>query len=370
MSQHKWSDYTIKRIIETNRYLVVSFQTPLLGTWSVFIPKSEIEGLRDYEKFIIIREKAVKNKIGELEHELKAREKRWKVPIRRIMGLTLYKTDIKVLLFLSLEGPCESIYELWQKRKVVAKSTSYAAIERLQSYGFVKKTLTTKGRGKKGRRKYAVKVRFLGFCAMIREGIEQIFERRDEVITKNPHVLPIIFNYWSIFEEDLRNEIWGRILEYVRSEFEDRLALLLDKYPPLTLDEMEQILILDEMEQILQYDLTRFIVFPWLYELEDSFLSSHIAPETKSKNRKRLDKVPDDVKKTVKSLKKFAKKTREKHIRDWISTLSKFETIKDFISKESDRLEKLFDQSLRTIKECSSIARNYDKLGIYSRKNH
>jgi hypothetical protein len=134
-----------------------------------------------------------------------------------------------------------------------------------------------------------------------------------------------------------------------------RLSYLNARHPPLSLD---------EIESILKYDLTRFIVFPWLYELEDSFLSGCIAPETKFENFEDPEEVPEGVKKAVKSLKQLVKKTRKKNIRDWISTLSKFEAIRDFIFEESDRLEKSFRQPLKTIMECSSIARSYDKSSI------
>lgn len=343
MPKHQTRDYTIKYTVETKRYIVVLFSTPLFDTWSVFIPKSEIKNGKDYKKI----EEAIRKKIEELKSETKG--------VRYIGGLKLHESDMNVLLSLLLEGPCESVYSLYhfKKRGVVKKTTGYRVVKRLLSYELIKKTPVDED--------FQYEVTLPGLCVLIKEGVEQIFQKRDKIISENIHLLPIIFRYWEDFDEQTKNDIWYYILKYVSFMFDTRLSYLNARHPLLSLD---------EIEPILKYDLTRFIVFPWLYELEDSFLSSHIAPETKSKNRKRLDKVPDDVKKAVKSLKKFAKKTRKKHIRDWISTLSKFETIKDFISKESDRLEKLFDQSLRTIKECSSIARNYDKLGIYSRKNH
>ena len=324
MFQRKSSDYTIKRIMKTKYYLVVFFQTPHLGTWSVFIPKSEIEDFKMIEK-------AVKDKIEELEHELKAREKKWKVPIKRIMGLTLYKTDVKVLLSLSLEGPCKSVYELWQKRKVVAKSTSYATIERLQSYRLVKRILT------EGRRKYAITL--LGFCAMIWEGIEQILEKRDEIITKNPHILPTIFNHWSTFKEDLRNEIWGRILEYVHSEFEARLLLFQNKY---------SLMELENVEKILEYDLTRFIVFPWIHEFIDKLLFLYCREELD------VDQAPDEeVRKAVESFKKFIEESKREHIKRWLITLSSFDFIRKFMIDELTRLEKLFCQFAKILKQCT-----------------
>ena len=164
-----------------------------------------------------------------------------------------------------------------EKRKVVAKSTSYATIERLQSYRLVKRILT------EGRRRYAITL--LGFCAMIWEGIEQILEKRDEVITKNPHILPTIFNHWSTFKEDLRNEIWGRILEYVHSEFEARLLLFQNKY---------SLMELENVEKILEYDLTRFIVFPWIHEFIDKLLFLYCREELD------VDQAPDEeVRKAV-----------------------------------------------------------------------
>jgi hypothetical protein len=311
MPQRKPLEYTIKREEETERYLVVSFLTPSFGTWSVFIPKSEVKSAKDFPRI----EKAIEKKIAELKRETKG--------IKWIAGIPLYESDVKVLLSLLLDGPCRSAYELFQIRKVCVRSTCYDAFNRLLEYGFIRKV-------------EKVEITFLGFCAMIKEGVEQVFENRDEVIAKNAHLLPLIFGHWNDFKRNLKNEIWSRIIEYIWFELEARLSLMQAKYPLLDLE---------EMEEILKHDLTRFIIFPWLYQfINDLLLLEH------DLERGEYDtlKVPDDIKMAVESFKKLSKNLERKHVRKWVKTLSKFDDIKEFISKELALLKRLFCQITRT----------------------
>lgn len=318
MPQHRSLEYVIKQEVETERYLVVFFSTPSFGTWSVFIPKNEVRPIKDFPKI----EEAIKRKIAELKRKTKG--------IRWIMGVPLYGSDMKVLLSLLLDGPCRSAYELFTTRKVCARSTCYDAFNRLLKNGFIKKA-------------EKAEVTLLGFCAAIKEQVEQVLENRDEVIAKNAHLLPLIFGHWNDFKslEDLRNDIWNRILEYIWFEFEARLSLIQDRYSLLTLE---------EIEETLKNDLTRFIAFPWLYEFINDLLLFEYNSEEKEYN---THEVPEDVKMTVKSWKKITKNLKRTQIRRWSTTLSKFDDIKEFISKELGLLKQLFRQTIRTIEEYS-----------------
>ena len=314
MPQHRLLEYTIKEKVETERYVIVTFKMPLFGTWSVFIPKSEVKSIKDFPKI----EEAIKRKIAELKRETKG--------IKWIRGVPLYESDMKVLLSLLMDGPCESVYKLSKERNVCILSTCYNAFNRLLEYGFIKKV-------------EKVEVTFLGFCAMIKEGVEQVFENRDEVIAKNANLLPLIFGHWNDFEslEDLKNEIWIRILNYVWFELEARLSLMQAKYPLLDME---------DMEEILKHDLTRFIIFPWLQEFIDNLLFSEHNSKSARYNTK---EVPEDVKIAVESLQKLWRRPRRKQMENWITTLSQFDDIKNFISKELDLLAKLFRQTNRTL---------------------
>jgi len=308
MAQHKSLEYIIKEIVETEHYLVAFFSTPSFGTWSVFVPKNEVR-YKDLTKI----EMAIKRKIAELKRETKG--------IKWIAGVPLYESDMKVLLSLLLDGPCESAYKLSKERKVCILSTCYNIFNRLLEYGFIKKV-------------EKVEVTFLGFCAMIKEGVEQMFENRDEIIAKNTHLLPLIFGHWNDFKRDVKNEIWSRIIEYIWFELEARLSLMQAKYPLLDLE---------EMQEILKHDLTRFIIFPWLYDfINDLLLLEHDLGEHDTLE------VPDDVKMAVESFKKISKNLERKHMRKWVKTLSKFDDIKEFISKELALLKRLFCQITRT----------------------
>lgn len=317
MPQHRSLEYIIKQEVETKRYLVVFFSTPSFGTWSVFIPKSEVRSIKDFPKI----EEAIKKKMAELKRETKG--------IKWIMGMPLYKSDMKVLLSLLLDGPCESAYKL-SKTKKVAQSTCYDAFNRLLKNGFIKKAKQAE-------------VTFLGFCAAIKEQVEQVLENRDEVIRNNANLLPLIFRHWDDFKglEDLQDEIWNRVLEYVWFELEARLSLIQNRYPLLTLE---------EIEEILKNDLTRFIIFPWLHEFINDLLLFEYTKEEKEYN---THEVPEDVKMTVESWKKIAKNLKRKQIRKWITTLSEFDDIKKFISKELGLLEQLFRQTIGILKEYS-----------------
>ncbi|MEM3640578.1 MAG: helix-turn-helix domain-containing protein [Candidatus Bathyarchaeia archaeon] len=317
MTQHKSPEYIIKQVLETERYLVVFFSTPSFGTWSVFIPRSEVTSIKDFPKI----EEAIKRKIAELKRETKG--------IRWLVGVPLYESDMKVLLSLLLDGPCESAYKL-SKTKKVAQSTCYDAFNRLLKNGFIKKAKQAE-------------VTFLGFCAAIKEQVEHVLENRDEVIRNNANLLPLIFRHWDDFKglEDLQDEIWNRVLEYVWFELEARLSLIQNRYPLLTLE---------EIEEILKNDLTRFIIFPWLHEFINDLLLFEYTKEEKEYN---THEVPEDVKMTVESWKKIAKNLKRKQIRKWITTLSEFDDIKEFISKELGLLEQLFRQTIGILKEYS-----------------
>jgi len=348
VTKHRTVDYRKKHEIETERYRVVFFSTPFLGTWSVFIPKIEVN-VKDYRKV----EEAIKEKIRELERKRKEAIKKeiqkikseTKIFVRYIMGVPLYESDMEVLLSLLLEGPCKSVYELSGRISGIARSTCYDVAERLLSAGFIRKIPENEGA------RYGVSL--LGFCAVIKEEVEHVLENRDIAIIKNSYLLPVIFGHWKDFEkiENLRNDVWEKILEYVWFELGARLSLLQCKYFHLTLE---------EIEEVLKYDLTRFIVFPWLYSfVENVFLLGDKTEETQIEasgpSPEELEELKE-AERAFKSWKKFIKKSKREQVKNWIITLSQFDAIKKFVFEELKRLEKMFQQSIKTIKECSSLS--------------
>ncbi|MEM2506008.1 MAG: hypothetical protein QXF61_03055 [Nitrososphaeria archaeon] len=318
MPQRKSLEYVIKQKVETERYLVVLFSTPLHGTWSVFIPKQELKSVKDLSKI----EETIERKLVELKRETKG--------IKWVVGVPLYESDIKILLSLLLDGPCKSIYELFKIRKVCGRQTCYNAYNRLKERGFITKV-------------EKIKVTFLGFCAVIKEQVEQVLENVDEIIAKNSHLLPLIFSHWDNFKslENLKNEVWNRILEYIWFELDARLSLIRDRYPLLTLE---------EAEEILKNDLTRFIIFPWLHKSMNDLLFSKFYSVDKKHNN--ACEVPEDIKLSVENFNRLTKILERKHIKKWIITLSGYDDVKEFISKELVLLKQLFQKTIRTLNYC------------------
>jgi hypothetical protein len=297
--------------MSTDSLVVVTFASPGIGQWPVFIRKEE------WSKEI--EESRILEQIKTLKTGMIRRYREY--------FFELTKTQANILYSLAIDGPCHSEYEL-EGREIEGKeigddTTVRNSIPFLESNYLIR---TEEARTRRHQKR--IELTTAGLFRLLCSEWQELWSQLDKIATNNGAKVPLIFGLWKEFLPETITDFKQGILQY----FQDPEHFYIAAFDYLVRRRPGKF-----SERLLAEDLTRHLVLPQLFEyVYEFFLPGFYDYLTVPFEPRGNKKITYSSTKTMEL---------------WIKGIARYPQLRKYLSRELRRLERVGEHFAFAVRE-------------------